>query len=396
MVKNEFKPFATANGANVTTQTDYEKLPALTTGFQSGKASSAQINKALRQASVIASVVAQFIASTNNKDVLDDGDVAVLQQSLLSALKQNAIANIPKASTTTPGIARLSSATNSNDETMAATPKAVKAAYDMAVSPAVKSVNGNKGEVRLTPGDIEALPAKGTAVAATRLAIPRKINGVPFDGSADIGVNTLVSRGRVPALSGNNQGASGIQLYEAYDNGYPTPYGNVIHLNGAAGEGELLVGWSGVNGAHAPVYIRSRRDFGDAPWSAWAQVFTANDIQAYTETELDRRYQPKGGYGKPNTAKSEVSGWWKCGDTGYTTQYGHVLDMSPGEVRTVDFNIPFKQAVRCIVVTPDRFGSQNGLVGGYAAVINNKSFNLTNDYANEGHNSNFWWMAVGM
>ncbi|MBG6242228.1 MAG: hypothetical protein EKE20_10195, partial [Candidatus Symbiopectobacterium sp. Dall1.0] len=67
------------------------------------------------------------------------------------------------ASTRQKGIVRLSSATNSNDETMAATPKAVKAAYDMAASPAVKSVNGKKGEVRLTPGDIEALPAKGTA-----------------------------------------------------------------------------------------------------------------------------------------------------------------------------------------------------------------------------------------
>ncbi|MBG6243383.1 MAG: hypothetical protein EKE20_17010 [Candidatus Symbiopectobacterium sp. Dall1.0] len=138
------------------------------------------------------------------------------------------------------------------------------------------------------------------AASATTFQTARKINGVPFNGSADIGVNTLVSRGRVPVLSGKNQGTSGIQLYEAYGNGYPTPYGNVIHLKGAkgGGEGELLVGWSGTDGAHAPVYIRSRRDVGSAPWSAWAQIFTANDIQAYTQAELDRRYQPKI-YGHP-------------------------------------------------------------------------------------------------
>ncbi|MQK86184.1 hypothetical protein EI007_05465 [Escherichia coli] len=42
MAKNEFKPFATGSGANVTTQTDWESLPVLSAGFTSGKASSAQ------------------------------------------------------------------------------------------------------------------------------------------------------------------------------------------------------------------------------------------------------------------------------------------------------------------------------------------------------------------
>ncbi|GLW39121.1 hypothetical protein Pcaca04_30570 [Pectobacterium carotovorum subsp. carotovorum] len=37
-----------------------------------------------------------------------------------------------------------------------------------------------------TAADIGALPVAGTAVAATKLATPRKINGVVFDGSADI------------------------------------------------------------------------------------------------------------------------------------------------------------------------------------------------------------------
>jgi hypothetical protein len=50
MAKNDFKPFATGASANVITQADYEALTALLTGFQAGKASSAQINKAIRQA----------------------------------------------------------------------------------------------------------------------------------------------------------------------------------------------------------------------------------------------------------------------------------------------------------------------------------------------------------
>ncbi len=119
----------------------------------------------------------------------------------------------------------------------------------------------------------------GNAATATKLQTARNINGVRFDGSADININTLVGRGRVTALTGSNKGTPGIQMYEVYNNGYPTAYGNLLHLGGstAVGEGELLIGWSGTSGAHAPVYIRSRRDSADAPWSDWAQVYTARD-----------------------------------------------------------------------------------------------------------------------
>ena len=119
----------------------------------------------------------------------------------------------------------------------------------------------------------------GNAGTATKLQTARNINGVKFDGSQDININTLVGRGRVTALTGSNKGTPGIQMYEVYNNGYPTAYGNLLHLGGstALGEGELLIGWSGTSGAHAPVYIRSRRDTADAPWSDWAQVYTARD-----------------------------------------------------------------------------------------------------------------------
>ncbi|HCO8369623.1 TPA: tail fiber protein [Escherichia coli] len=120
----------------------------------------------------------------------------------------------------------------------------------------------------------------GNAATATKLQTARTINGVKFDGSANISIPTIASRGRVTALTDTTQGAStGLQMYEAYNNSYPTAYGNVLHMKGAsaAGEGELLIGWSGTSGAHAPVFIRSRRDHTDAAWSAWAQVYTSRD-----------------------------------------------------------------------------------------------------------------------
>lgn len=133
----------------------------------------------------------------------------------------------------------------------------------------------------------------GNAATATKLATARNINGVKFDGSGDININTLVSRGPVTALSGSTQGTAGIQMYEAYSNNYPTSFGNVLHMKGAsaAGEGELLIGWSGTSGAHAPVYVRSRRDTSTANWSGWAQVYTT----AHKPTAADVGALPSGG-----------------------------------------------------------------------------------------------------
>ncbi|HBB9821530.1 TPA: tail fiber protein [Escherichia coli] len=120
----------------------------------------------------------------------------------------------------------------------------------------------------------------GNAATATKLQTARTINGVSFNGSANISIPTITSRGRVTALTGTTQGAAtGLQMYEAYNNGYPSSYGNVLHLKGATavGEGELFIGWSGTSGAHAPVHVRSRRDTDTSSWSEWAQVYTSKD-----------------------------------------------------------------------------------------------------------------------
>ncbi len=111
-------------------------------------------------------------------------------------------------------------------------------------------VNGNWKKP--TAIDVDALPASGTAVAANRLA----------------------SRGALPALTGATRGSdSGLIMGEVYNNGYPTQYGNILRLTGT-GDGEILIGWSGVNGAPAPAYIRSHRDNAEAEWSEWAMLYT--------------------------------------------------------------------------------------------------------------------------
>ena len=98
--------------------------------------------------------------------------------------------------------------------------------------------------------------------------------------------NQINSRGNVTAETANNRPAvGGLSMSCAYNNGYPTSYGNVMTMKGT-GDGQLLIGWSGTSGAHAPAYIRSKRDTTDANWSEWAQIYTTankpscNDIGA--------------------------------------------------------------------------------------------------------------------
>ncbi|HFQ9310370.1 TPA: hypothetical protein ACHTQK_005079, partial [Escherichia coli] len=85
---NDFKAFATDTDANVTSQEEWEALTALKKGFSSGKASSAQVSKALRQPSTMAAVLGQFIANAE-LDALDDGDVDGLVAKLATAIATN-------------------------------------------------------------------------------------------------------------------------------------------------------------------------------------------------------------------------------------------------------------------------------------------------------------------
>lgn len=86
MATNEFKPFSIAGGANIISQAEYEALAALSTGFSSGVAKASEINKVLRQASFIASALAQYTANKSGLDVLDNGDLNEFITKMTTAL----------------------------------------------------------------------------------------------------------------------------------------------------------------------------------------------------------------------------------------------------------------------------------------------------------------------
>ncbi|EBW4443978.1 phage tail protein [Salmonella enterica subsp. enterica serovar Arechavaleta] len=209
--------------------------------------------------------------------------------------------NHPDATLTDKGFTKLYSGVASIDETMAATPKAVKIAMDNASARLAKERNladltniplarqslqlGNSATLNV--GTTQGTVATGDDSRITGAMqkdqngadIPNKplfvqnIGALPASGTA-VAANRLASRGALPALTGTTRGSdSGLIMGEVYNNGYPTQYGNILRLTGA-GDGEILIGWSGTNGAPAPAYIRSHRDTADAEWSEWAMLYT--------------------------------------------------------------------------------------------------------------------------
>nr|HEK5692433.1 tail fiber protein [Escherichia coli] len=93
----------------------------------------------------------------------------------------NQITGVPTASLTAKGITQLSSATNSTSEVLAATPKAVKAAYDLA--------NGKQ------PADATLTALAGLATAADRLPY--------FTGADRAALATLTAIGRAIIAKGS-------------------------------------------------------------------------------------------------------------------------------------------------------------------------------------------------
>jgi hypothetical protein len=82
MATNDFITFAASAGANVLTNASYVALADRLNGFASGIASSTNMNKVWRQSSIMATVLAQFIADITGANSVDDGSTATLLANL--------------------------------------------------------------------------------------------------------------------------------------------------------------------------------------------------------------------------------------------------------------------------------------------------------------------------
>ncbi len=91
MPANDFLVFGVGGSANVMSQADWAALAQRLTGFQAGVAPSAQFNKAWRQSSIMAAVLAQFIADLTGQPAVDDGTTATLLANLKAAVSAQSV-----------------------------------------------------------------------------------------------------------------------------------------------------------------------------------------------------------------------------------------------------------------------------------------------------------------
>ncbi len=107
------------------------------------------------------------------------------------------------------------------------------------------------------------------------------IDGNAATATSSVKASYIESQGRLSAISNTTKPVNnGLTIYEIYNNGYPTTYGNLLQVKGGSGSGELAMGWT-ASDACGNLYYRSIRD-NTHPWSVWKRLAFADEIPAVT------------------------------------------------------------------------------------------------------------------
>lgn len=374
MAKNDFKPFATGKGANVTSQPDWEALPALLSGFTAGKASSAQVNKALRQASFIAAALAQYTASKSGQDVLDDGDLSGF-------------------------IAKMSAAFGKDFQTLDATLTALAGLATGADKLPYFTGNDTAGQTDLTSVGRDIIGKASIADILTYLGLKETLNPTKRVSIGNIG--TGVFDGSTPCI---NIGDS--------DSGFIGSADGVldIYCNGAK------VGYINGNGLHmlTDIHFDNARmttngDIFSSVWGDnWLSIWITNQLNtrgtidwingelAIRDNNINTRATwdyVNQTFARKNTGSIQDWGWILDDSTGFIMQWGH-LGNSNGT-----YNFPRAFPVGCFAVFVTNASAQGNQVdNAFGYPVSNSQFfaatkssaiaNLVNDFPVS-------WFAIG-
>jgi hypothetical protein len=168
---NDFVPFCNENtGTNLPSQAAYLANPALPIGNQPGIASSSFVNKAVRQATTIAAVLAQYVSNALSADVLDAQNSA--DHAVPAALTGQATASFKYHS---PVVTSYLSGSGSHNVTYK---------FQIATGSATAAATYSDGTTTYT---VKTTVASGTQLDATGEAAPAAASGTltKLTGSGD-------------------------------------------------------------------------------------------------------------------------------------------------------------------------------------------------------------------
>ncbi|ENZ1989767.1 hypothetical protein BH006_08940 [Salmonella enterica] len=292
--------------------------------------------------------------------------------------------NHPDATLEDKGFVRLSNATDSDSEEEAATPKAVKAAFDLAKGALAKDQNG--GDIPDKQKFIENLGLTET-VEQARNAVPstRKVNGKAL--TTDI---TLTSGdiGALPVTGGKLNGPLGIGTDNALG-GNSIVFGDNDTGLKQDGDGVLgiyannaRVGYIDNSGLHmlndvysGDAHLGGNGDIFGSVWGGWLNDFLNNN------------------YNRKNTASLGDYGWVRDESTGFIMQWG-TLGSSNGT-----YNFPREFPASCFAVFVTNTSQQGGAVdNAFGYPVSKSQFFAATKASTDGNVVNNYpvaWFAIG-
>jgi len=387
MPTNDFLPFGSAVGANVSTQAEYVALAARSNGFSAGTAVSKQLNKAWRQSSVMAATLAQFIADQSGNDVLDDGNLALIQTNLGLAIKAAIATGIPYAtqaqvnagtSTTTVVAPRTLSTSIQSQVYTAYAAGGVAPAFTLTPVPAIAAYVLNQrfqvsfgaaGGAAPTlnvsavgPKNLKQYNSAGTKVAAIIAA--GQTGDVFYDGTdfvllangMPLGTGGIGSTLNTPTASDTNAALAGGLWSLAGTANSPFAYGMLLrgNYNGSQSWTQIATSidnagmfWQGsINGTINPW----RQVWDSVSFNPASKVNATNVANAGFSSSsnalnpfMTHNNGTTIGLSTRNTAQLAASGWSKNTDTGEIIQWVEVLigDFAGSVQKTVTWPFQF-------------------------------------------------------
>ena len=246
----------------------------------------------------------------------------------------NQITGVPAASLTVKGTVQLSSATNSTSETQAATPKAVKAAYDLAAGKAPVSHTHPWSQITDVPA--ASLTVKGTvqlssatnSTSETQAATPKAVKAAydlaagkapvshthPWSQITDVPAASLTVKGTVQLSSATNstsetQAATPKAVKAVYDlaNGKQPADATLTALAGLATAADKLPYFTGNDTASLTTLTNVGRNILDkASTQAVIQYLGLSDASGYVGRWLNTRVFTSSGTYTPTPGTKRI------------------------------------------------------------------------------------------
>ena len=246
----------------------------------------------------------------------------------------NQITDVPAASLTVKGTVQLSSATNSTSETQAATPKAVKAAYDLAAGKAPVSHTHPWSQITDVPA--ASLTVKGTvqlssatnSTSETQAATPKAVKAAydlaagkasashthPWNQITDVPAASLTVKGTVQLSSATNstsetQAATPKAVKAVYDlaNGKQPADATLTALAGLATAADKLPYFTGNDTASlTPLTNVGRNILDKASKQAVIQYLGLSDASGYVGRWLNTRVFTSSGTYTPTPGTKRI------------------------------------------------------------------------------------------